>query len=113
LVIYNFSRFRAEIPGTVLASGDSTIKSQITNSGRDRRPTRSVMQDAEKQRRRTKHGPPKPVRRSPVPGVLVGQTTRVRDDSIRTGVSAILPNGGNLFREKVPVPCSSSTGLAS
>jgi len=34
--------------------------------------------------------------------VLVGQTTIVRGDSIRTGVTAILPHGGNMFREKVP-----------
>src|SRR5262245_9099472 len=37
-----------------------------------------------------------------VPGVLVGQTTIVRGDNLRTGVTAILPHGGNLFREKVP-----------
>jgi D-aminopeptidase len=37
-----------------------------------------------------------------VPGVLVGQTTIMRGDNVRTGVTAILPHGGNLFREKVP-----------
>jgi len=37
-----------------------------------------------------------------VDGVLVGHTTLVRGDNVRTGVSAILPHGGNLFREKVP-----------
>jgi D-aminopeptidase len=37
-----------------------------------------------------------------VDGVLVGQTTISRGDNIRTGVTAILPHGGNLFREKVP-----------
>jgi D-aminopeptidase len=37
-----------------------------------------------------------------VAGVLVGHTTIVRGDNIRTGVTAILPHGGNLFREKVP-----------
>jgi D-aminopeptidase len=37
-----------------------------------------------------------------VEGVLVGHTTLVRGDNIRTGVTAILPHGGNLFREKVP-----------
>ena len=37
-----------------------------------------------------------------VPGVLVGHTTLVRGDNIRTGVTAILPHGGNLFQEKVP-----------
>lgn len=37
-----------------------------------------------------------------VDGVLVGQTTIIRGDNIRTGVTAILPHSGNLFREKVP-----------
>jgi D-aminopeptidase len=37
-----------------------------------------------------------------VPGVLVGHTTIVRGDNIRTGVTAILPHNGNLFKEKVP-----------
>src|ERR671914_578557 len=37
-----------------------------------------------------------------VQGVLVGHTTLVRGDNIRTGVTAILPHNGNLFREKVP-----------
>jgi D-aminopeptidase len=36
-----------------------------------------------------------------VAGVRVGHTTIVRGDTIRTGVTAILPHGGNLFREKV------------
>jgi D-aminopeptidase len=37
-----------------------------------------------------------------VAGVLVGHTT-VRDgETVRTGVTAILPHGGNLFQEKVP-----------
>jgi D-aminopeptidase len=37
-----------------------------------------------------------------VPGVLVGQTTINRGPNIHTGVTAILPHSGNLFREKVP-----------
>jgi len=37
-----------------------------------------------------------------VDGVLVGHTTIIRGDTVRTGVTAILPHGGNLFREKVP-----------
>jgi D-aminopeptidase len=37
-----------------------------------------------------------------VDGVLVGHVTIIRGDNIRTGVTAILPHGGNLFREKVP-----------
>ncbi|HXD34101.1 MAG TPA: P1 family peptidase [Pyrinomonadaceae bacterium] len=37
-----------------------------------------------------------------VNGVLIGQTTVIRGSDIRTGVTAILPHSGNLFREKVP-----------
>src|SRR6266446_8851080 len=37
-----------------------------------------------------------------VAGVEVGQTTIIRGDNVRTGVTAILPHQGNLFREKVP-----------
>jgi D-aminopeptidase len=37
-----------------------------------------------------------------IAGVKVGHTTIIRGDNIRTGVTAILPHGGNLFREKVP-----------
>src|ERR1039458_4567136 len=35
-----------------------------------------------------------------VAGVLVGQTTVVHGEKVRTGVTAILPHAGNLFREK-------------
>jgi len=37
-----------------------------------------------------------------VPGVAVGHTTVVQGENIRTGVTAIVPHGGNLFQEKVP-----------
>ena len=37
-----------------------------------------------------------------VDGVRVGHATVIRGDRIRTGVTAVLPHGGNLFREKVP-----------
>lgn len=37
-----------------------------------------------------------------VAGVRVGNTTIIRGESVRTGVTAILPHGGNLFQEKVP-----------
>src|SRR5690348_12422511 len=37
-----------------------------------------------------------------VEGVRVGQTTVVEGDSVRTGVTAILPHSGNIFRERVP-----------
>jgi D-aminopeptidase len=37
-----------------------------------------------------------------VAGVEVGNTTIIRGDDVRTGVTAVLPHPGNLFREKVP-----------
>jgi D-aminopeptidase len=37
-----------------------------------------------------------------VAGVTVGHRTLVRGDSIRTGVTTILPHSGNIFQEKVP-----------
>lgn len=36
-----------------------------------------------------------------VSGVTVGQKTLVKGDSIRTGVTAILPHNGNIFQDKV------------
>jgi D-aminopeptidase len=37
-----------------------------------------------------------------VEGVRVGHATLVRGADVRTGVTAVLPHAGNLFREKVP-----------
>ena len=37
-----------------------------------------------------------------VAGVRVGHTSVLRGENVRTGVTVILPHGGNLFREKVP-----------
>lgn len=37
-----------------------------------------------------------------VEGVLVGHSTIIQGENIRTGVTAILPHNDNLFREKVP-----------
>lgn len=37
-----------------------------------------------------------------VAGVRVGHVTLVEGDRVRTGVTAIVPAGGNLFQEKVP-----------
>lgn len=37
-----------------------------------------------------------------VDGVLVGHTTLVEGDDVRTGVTVVRPHGGNLFQEKVP-----------
>jgi D-aminopeptidase len=47
--------------------------------------------------------PPAPLNAiTDVAGVLVGQVTITRGHSINTGVTAILPHGGNVFRQKVP-----------
>ena len=37
-----------------------------------------------------------------VDGVRVGQTTVIHGDSVHTGITAILPHGGNVFGERVP-----------
>jgi len=37
-----------------------------------------------------------------VPGVRVGHKTLIEGDSVRTGVTAILPYPGNIYRDKVP-----------
>lgn len=37
-----------------------------------------------------------------VAGVRVGHDTLIRGSDVRTGVTVVLPHGGNLFREKVP-----------
>jgi D-aminopeptidase len=37
-----------------------------------------------------------------VEGVRVGHATVIAGDSIRTGVTAILPHGGNIFQDRVP-----------
>jgi D-aminopeptidase len=37
-----------------------------------------------------------------VAGVKVGHTTIIHGDNVRTGVTAVLPHSGNLYRDKVP-----------
>jgi D-aminopeptidase len=37
-----------------------------------------------------------------VAGVEVGHTTIISGDNVRTGVTAVLPHAGNLYRDKVP-----------
>ena len=46
-----------------------------------------------------------------VPGVLVGQVTLAVGDSINTGVTAVLPHGGNVFRDKVPAGVAVGNGF--
>jgi D-aminopeptidase len=37
-----------------------------------------------------------------VAGIEVGHTTIINGDNVRTGVTAVLPHSGNLYRDKVP-----------
>lgn len=46
-----------------------------------------------------------------VPGVRVGQTTVRLGDSVRTGVTAILPHGGNPFLDRVPAAIHVGNGF--
>lgn len=46
-----------------------------------------------------------------VAGVKVGQTTIIRGDNVRTGVTAILPHGGNLFLDRVPAALHVGNGF--
>ncbi|HEX5409077.1 MAG TPA: P1 family peptidase [Gemmatimonadaceae bacterium] len=46
-----------------------------------------------------------------VAGVRVGQTTIVRGDSVRTGVTAILPHDGNIFLDRVPAAIHVGNGF--
>jgi D-aminopeptidase len=46
-----------------------------------------------------------------VPGVRVGHATLLQGDSVRTGVTAILPHGGNLFLDRVPAAIHVGNGF--
>lgn len=46
-----------------------------------------------------------------VRGIKVGHVTLIESDDIRTGVTAILPHGGNLFQEKVPAGIAVGNGF--
>jgi D-aminopeptidase len=46
-----------------------------------------------------------------VAGVHVGQVTVIEGESVRTGVTAILPHAGNLFRERVPAAIHVANGF--
>jgi D-aminopeptidase len=46
-----------------------------------------------------------------VQGVTVGQVTITEGDSVRTGVTAILPHGGNLYRDRVPAALHVGNGF--
>lgn len=46
-----------------------------------------------------------------VDGVKVGHFTLIAGNNIRTGVTAILPHGGNIFQEKVPAAIHIANGF--
>lgn len=46
-----------------------------------------------------------------VGGVRVGHVTLIEGDDVRTGVTAILPHAGNIFREKVPAAIHVGNGF--
>jgi D-aminopeptidase len=46
-----------------------------------------------------------------VPGVTVGQVTKIAGDTIRTGVTVIRPHAGNLFQDKVPAAFFRANGF--
>jgi D-aminopeptidase len=46
-----------------------------------------------------------------VPGVRVGQTTVMEGENVRTGVTAVLPHGGDLFRDRVPAALHVGNGF--
>ena len=46
-----------------------------------------------------------------VAGVRVGHSTVIEGDSVRTGVTAILPHGGNLFQDRVPAALHVGNGF--
>jgi D-aminopeptidase len=45
-----------------------------------------------------------------VAGVKIGQVTVVEGRDVRTGVTAVLPHGGNIFQDKVPAGISVGNG---
>ncbi len=46
-----------------------------------------------------------------VAGVKVGQVTVIEGKDVRTGVTAVLPHGGNVFQDKVPAGISVANGF--
>jgi D-aminopeptidase len=46
-----------------------------------------------------------------VPGVRVGHLTLIEGAAVRTGVTAILPHGGNLYQDRVPAGLAVANGF--
>jgi D-aminopeptidase len=45
-----------------------------------------------------------------VAGVMVGHVTLIEGKDVRTGITAVLPHGGNVFQDKVPAGISVANG---
>lgn len=74
----------------LIASGVTDVKAQERTRVRDLGIHPGIMQP----------GPLNAI--TDVDGVKVGHQTRIEGDSIRTGVTVVLPHDGNLFQERVP-----------
>ena len=46
-----------------------------------------------------------------VAGVKVGQVTRTEGEDVRTGVTAVVPHGGNVFQDKLPAGLAVANGF--
>lgn len=46
-----------------------------------------------------------------VPGVTVGHVTKIEGEDMRTGVTAIIPHQGNIFRNKIPAAIYAGNGF--
>ena len=46
-----------------------------------------------------------------VPGVTVGHVTKIQGEDMRTGVTAIVPHQGNIFKNKVPAAIYAGNGF--
>src|SRR5262252_1944417 len=79
--------------------------------------TAALLQQAARPRARDLGIAPGPLTPGPlnaitdVAGVRVGQTTVIEGDTVRTGVTAILPHGGNLFNDRVPAALHVGNGF--
>ncbi len=93
-----------------LTTSSLNLRSQISDPGSEIPTSANSLVPQNMQRPRTRELgvkvgilPPGPLNAiTDVAGVAVGHATVIRGENVRTGVTAILPHPGNLFREKVP-----------
>ena len=46
-----------------------------------------------------------------VPGVTIGQVTKIEGEDVRTGVTAIIPHQGNIYQNKIPAAIYVGNGM--